>query len=208
MSLNGRTLTRRLSCPLILNRFQVCHLCKRAPSSVTRLVGYDRTSYNGQSPDAYPGINVENVHGVFGGWTASDFMSTTSDAAILAYEVYGPHQRIINLHVVDIMVPRCERFCIYGFATFNLTQEIGQTGPDGEAYGHLGATYGYQTVLSYHPALDVSIAIGSNIENDDQVHPSDTLCLLYTAVKNALTGSSDNCVYVSGGYYQGGCKCS
>ena len=179
-----------------------------APSSVSRLAGYDRTSYNGQSPDAFPGIDVRKTHGVFGGWTASDFTSTASDAAMLAYEVYGPKQRIINSTFQNIMVPRCERFCIYGFATFNLTMEVGQTGPEGEAYGHLGATYGYQTLLSYHPALDISIAIGSNIENDNQVHPSDTLCILYTAVKNTLTGSSDHCVYVEGGYYKGGCKCS
>ena len=141
-----------------------------APSSVSRLSGYDRTSYNGQSPSAFPGVDVKDVHGVFGGWSASDYTSTVGDAATLAYEVYGPKQRIINSTYQDIMVPECQDFCIYGFATFNLTDELGQKGPEGIAYGHLGATYGYQTILAYMPALDVSIAIGSNLENDDQVH--------------------------------------
>jgi CubicO group peptidase (beta-lactamase class C family) len=178
-----------------------------APSSVSRLSGYDRTSYNGQVPANLPGIDVKDVHGVFGGWSASDYTSTVGDAAALAYEVYGPKQRIINATYQSVMVPECQDFCIYGFATFNLTQELGQKGAEGVAYGHLGATYGYQTVLAYMPALDVSIAIGSNLENDDQTHPSDTLCVLYTAVKNRLTGSTDNCVFKAGGYFSGGCKC-
>ena len=106
------------------------------------------------------------------------------------------------------MVPECKHFCIYGFATFNLTMQIGQKGAMGQAYGHIGATYGFDTMLSYHPALDVTIAIGTNMENDDQTHPSDTLCSLFTAVKNSLTGSADVCAYTPRGYYGGECKCS
>jgi hypothetical protein len=34
----------------------------------------------------------------------------------------------------------------------------------GVAYGHIGATYGFDTMLSYHPALDLTLAIGSNLE--------------------------------------------
>ncbi len=182
-----------------------------APKDVTRLVGYDRTSYNGQSAKALPGVDVRDVHGVFAGWSASDYTSTVADAARLAYEVYGPKQRIINATNQNIMVPYCSSShsfeCIYGFATFNLTDQIGQKGDMGTAYGHIGATYGFDTMLSYHPALDITIAIGSNMENDDQTHPSDTLCLLFTAVKNALTGSQDKCSYEPRGYYGGECKC-
>ena len=70
-----------------------------------------------------------------------------------------------------------------GFATFNLTNQMGwPQSRMGQAYGHIGATYGFDTMLSYHPALDVTIAIGTNMENDDQTHPSDTLCVLYAAV--------------------------
>jgi hypothetical protein len=78
----------------------------------------------------------------------------------------------------------------------------------GQAYGHIGATYGFDTMLSYHPALDVTIAIGTNMENDDQTHPSDTLCVLFAAVKNVLTGSADTCAYTDRGYYGGECKCT
>lgn len=82
-----------------------------APSDVSRLTGYDRTSYNGHSPTALPGISVRHTHGVFAGWSASDYTSTVADAARLAYEVYGPAQRIID---PSIMVPKCDapRHCI------------------------------------------------------------------------------------------------
>jgi hypothetical protein len=40
----------------------------------------------------------------------------------------------------------------------------------------------YQSTLAYFPKLDVTLSIGTNMENDDQEHPSDTLCLLYGAV--------------------------
>ena len=69
--------------------------------------GYDRTSYNGHSAKAMPGVNVRDVHGVFGGWSASDYTSTVSDAATLAYEVYGPQHRIIDAaHVAVRHSPR------------------------------------------------------------------------------------------------------
>ena len=63
-------------------------------------------------------------------------------------------------------------------------------------------------MLSYHPALDVTIAIASNMENDDQTHPSDALCMTYNAVKNHLTGSTDKCTFTVGSYYSGGCNCT
>ena len=46
------------------------------------------------------------------------------------------------------------------------------------------------------------------MRSNDQTHPSDTLCLLYTAVKNAITGSKDKCSFKPGGYYGGECSCS
>ncbi len=185
---------------------------KGAPSDVSRLSGYDRTSYNGADPKAMPGVDVADVHGVFGGWSASDYTSTAADAARLAYEVYGPQERIIDETHQDIMIPTCpassHHYCIYGFATFNLTGQTGHDAPMGTAYGHIGATYGYDSMLSYHPELDVSIAIASNMENDDQTHPSEALCLLFSGVKNALTGSTESCVYSEAGYYGGECKCT
>jgi len=49
----------------------------------------------------------------------------------------------------------------YGLATFNLTRMT----PNDVAYGHLGATYGYQSVVVYIPSLTLSVAIGTNIES-------------------------------------------
>lgn len=57
----------------------------------------------------------------------------------------------------------------YGLATFNLTHLT----PNETAYGHLGATYGYQSVLVYIPSLELSIAIGTNLERDRQDQPQD-----------------------------------
>ncbi len=36
-----------------------------------------------------PGIDVSNIHGVFGGWTASDIVAPVQDIADLAYGIYG-----------------------------------------------------------------------------------------------------------------------
>ena len=178
-----------------------------APSNRTEIVGYDRTSYNGQSPTALPGIDVSNVHGVFGGWTASDYTSNTIDAAKLAYHIYSTKtQELLTTEHQKLMIPTNG---IYGFATFDLSYQNGYSKTKyGESYGHIGATYGYDSMLAYYPALDVTIAIGTNMENDDQTHPSDTLCVLYGAVYNHLTSSTDVCTYTMKGYYGGECKCT
>ena len=62
-------------------------------------------------------------------------------------------------------------------------------------------------MLVYAPGLDLSIAIASNMENDDQTHPSDTLCIAYNTVKNLILGTKDKCTYTAGGYYGGNCVC-
>jgi CubicO group peptidase (beta-lactamase class C family) len=180
---------------------------KGAPSNRTALVGYDRTSYNGHSATDLPGIDVSNVHGVFGGWTASDYTSNTMDAAKLAYHIYSINtQELLTSQHQKLMIPTNG---IYGFATFDLSDENGYSKTKyGTSYGHIGATYGYDSMLAYYPELDVTIAIGTNMENDDQTHPSDALCLLYGAVYNHLTNSSDTCTYTMSGYYGGECKCA
>lgn len=33
---------------------------------------------------------MKDVHGVFGGWTASDIVAPVQDIADLAYDIYGP----------------------------------------------------------------------------------------------------------------------
>eukprot|EP00591_Stephanopyxis_turris_P005079 CAMPEP_0195516336 /NCGR_PEP_ID=MMETSP0794_2-20130614/7095_1 /TAXON_ID=515487 /ORGANISM="Stephanopyxis turris, Strain CCMP 815" /LENGTH=426 /DNA_ID=CAMNT_0040644911 /DNA_START=114 /DNA_END=1391 /DNA_ORIENTATION=+ len=170
-----------------------------APADVTRLHGYDRTTYNGKNA-TIPGTDVVSVHGVFGGWTASDFTATVADAAAFAYAVYGPNSDLLTPAMQQVMIPGDT---MYGFATFNLTGETGYAPPMGTAYGHIGATYGFDSMLSYHPEIGATIAIASNLENDDQTHPSETLCLAFAAVKNAVSGTSDVCQYTKEGYYGG-----
>lgn len=176
-----------------------------APRNWTRVRGYDRTSYNGHDPKALPGLDVYDVSGVYSGWSASDFTSSVHDAAEFVYALYGPQEEIISKEFIDVMIPKNE---FYGFATFNLTRHTGQTGKYGTAVGHLGATYGYDSILAYMPGADFSVAVASNMENDDQIHPADAFCSVYNEVKNRLTGERTKCKFIPGGYYTGGCKCT
>ena len=79
-----------------------------SPCDVT-LHRYDRTSYNGHSAASLPGVDVAAVHGVFGGWSASDYTSTTRDACLFANAVYGPRQRILSKELQDVMIPWDDR---------------------------------------------------------------------------------------------------
>ena len=77
-----------------------------------------------------------------------------------------------------------------------------------QAYGHLGATYGYQSIVLYFPAADLVIATASNIETDNQVQPSDTACLAYNAVLASINNwTQPTCKFVTSGYYGGVCDC-
>ena len=102
---------------------------------------------------------------------------------------------------------------------FNLTMAWGVSGAKAslskapgrgfnQAYGHLGATYGYQSSLIYFPAADVSLAVASNIETDNQVQPTDVACHAYHAVLAALYGWPEpTCTYTPNGYFGGTCDC-
>jgi CubicO group peptidase (beta-lactamase class C family) len=180
-----------------------------APSGWTSVHGFDRTSYNGQNASARPGKDVWNVKGVYGGWTASDITASVADTARLGYDIFGQKgARLLQPSSVQTMIPTGG---FYGFATFNLSHGWGQPSgsPYNTAYGHLGATYGYQSIVAYFPALDVSISVASNIETDEQAQPSDTLCIAYNAVLASLTNTSEpKCEFVQKGYYGGECKCT
>ena len=90
-----------------------------------------------------------------------------------------------------------------GLATFNLTRLT----PHDVAYGHLGATYGYQSIVVYVPSLELSIAIGTNIERDHQDQPQDVFCHVYNTAKAILQGQPvPTCTFKSG-YWNAGCDC-
>merc|ERR1712048_938555 len=110
----------------------------------------------------------------------------------------------------NMMIPRPLWGSFYGLASQNVGL-LGITGCKGKlqiAYGHLGATYGYDSVYAYNPKLDLSIAIATNIETQSQAQPSDAFCHVFNRVKNFLQNKPvQTCVYQSSGYYGGRCKC-
>lgn len=173
------------------------------PSNWTAVRGYDTTSYNHNNGS----IEVSKVSGVFSGWTASDLVGTASDVARLAYDVYAPPYKLVAKRYVDMMY-ETSNLTGYGLATFNLTRRTGQHGPDGVAMGHLGATYGYQSIVAYNPAMGFSLAIATNIETNDQSQPADTMCSVYNSVRAVIRGlPQPNCTYKHG-YWDGGCNCT
>ena len=96
----------------------------------------------------------------------------------------------------------------YGYATFNLTRRTGRGMPAGEAVGHLGATYGYQSIVAHFPVYNFTLAIATNIETDHQAQPAAALCYAFNGVAALLGGpSAAGCTFVDGGYYSGGCTC-
>ena len=107
-----------------------------APINYSAVHGYDRTSYNmpeGVTNDQ----DVGAVDGVFAGWTASDLVAT--DVVALTLAIYGPQPTMFPKPYSDLMASSALARD-YGYATFNLQRDSGQTGHYGEAYGHLGAT--------------------------------------------------------------------
>mmetsp|Transcript_13114 Transcript_13114/g.35892 ORF Transcript_13114/g.35892 Transcript_13114/m.35892 type:complete len:451 (-) Transcript_13114:162-1514(-) len=174
------------------------------PLKYTPVHGFDRTSYNvpkGQHNDH----DNWNVSGVFSGWTASDIVAPASGITDLIWEVYGPPSSIAPKEFIDKMLP--SESAIYGLATFNLDRNTGQKGKYGKAYGHLGATYGYQSVTAYFPGLEIAITVATNIERDYQEQPADALCFAYNAAASLLLTRTITCTYSSEGYFSGGCKC-
>jgi len=196
------------------------------PASVGAVRGYDRTNYNGANHSARPGRKVGSVAGVFGGWTASDLVAPASDVARLAYDLFGASgPRLLAPELVAEMVPGASRQgsaavppspemppAIYGLATFNLSMMglTGQSplGPYARAYGHLGATYGYDSIVGYFPGIDVAISVASSIETDVQTQPSDALCFAYNAVLAAARGLPEPaCSFSKHSYFGGSCNC-
>lgn len=186
-------------------RGQLKFVMSGVPRDYTPVHGYDRTSYNvplGQRNDH----DNSDVAGVFSGWTASNIVASTPSIARLAWEIYGPPHSLAPKEYVDQMVPTISP--IYGLATFNLSSFVGQKGRYGRAYGHLGATYGYQSVMAYFPELELSIAVATNIETDFQKQPAHTLCFAYNAAAGLLLDKKIHCIYNQTSYYIGGCKCT
>lgn len=170
-----------------------------APSAYTAVRGYDVTHYNNNTG----AIDVADVCGVFGGWTAADVVFPASDAASLGQDIYGPAQALLPQAIQDEMYQESAETG-YGLSTFNLTRLT----PNDIAYGHLGATYGYQSVVVYVPSLELSISIGTNIERDHQDQPADAFCSVYNTAKAILQGKPVPTCTFTPSYWHASCKCS
>ena len=168
--------------------------------------GYDRTAYNmpaGQTND----FDVGGVDGVFAGWTASDLVGSATDVAALGWSIYGPSPTVLPKKYSDLMASTALSRD-YGYATFNLQRDTGQSGEYGDAYGHLGATYGFQSQLVYFPKLEATLAVATNIETDTQTQPKDVLCFAYNTVAGLLLNQKITCTFTKSSYYGSGCKCT
>jgi len=138
----------------------------KSPAQESCVPGYDRTAYN-----TYPitnNKNVADVHGVFAGWTGSNMVASPSAVAEMTWSIYGPEPTILPKSYADMMSQFPRKLwgpAWYGLATFPLNSSTCQpAGPYGEAYGHYGNTYGYQSVLLYFPGLEFAMAYSTNAE--------------------------------------------
>ena len=142
------------------------------------LAGFDRTYYNGQDPQTTGGVPVVDIHGVFAGFSAADFVAPPRSVADLGYGLYGKSSTVVPAKFRDMMIPKSGGYwrwpSFYGLGTMNVGL-MGIAGKDVKAYGHLGATYGYDSIYAYAPELDISIAVATNIETMDQTQPADAL---------------------------------
>jgi CubicO group peptidase (beta-lactamase class C family) len=177
-----------------------------APEDYTPVRGYDLTSYNGHNP--LSPLDIANVDGVFSGWTASDLVGPPRDVAQLLYGIYGPDSALLPADLQAFMVPQSNE-SFYGFATFNLSSRTGLRQPEGAAYGHLGATYGYQSIGAYFPGTEFALAVATNLETNHQSQPAMALCKAFNMVREFQAGRPiPTCTYNSAGYYSGGCNCT
>lgn len=181
-----------------------------SPSSLGVVPGYDRTSYN-MPRGVHNDHDNGHVKGVFAGWTASNLVTSAPAMANLTWEIYAAHTFAPKQLIEEMVPPKTtvhHPLVIYGLGTFSLNMFTGQRGDYGVAYGHLGATYGYQSLAAYFPALNITLAVGTNIETDDQVQPADTLCYAYNAIAGSMLNTNISCTFSERGYYGGICKCT
>jgi hypothetical protein len=135
--------------------------------------------------------------------------------SILSMLVFATH---LSCTVLTPSLPSLSHTCrayvheinlFIGLATHNLTEKTGQKGVYGTAYGHKGATYGYQSLVGYMPGLDFSLAIATNLERNLQEQPADVFCIVYNRLRNLILDQPlETCVFVGSSYDGSNCNCS
>eukprot|EP00930_Biecheleria_cincta_P038926 TRINITY_DN26771_c0_g1_i1.p1 TRINITY_DN26771_c0_g1~~TRINITY_DN26771_c0_g1_i1.p1 ORF type:complete len:483 (+),score=52.62 TRINITY_DN26771_c0_g1_i1:36-1451(+) len=201
---------RSLLPPELRGKFQF-PMAGAPPQKYTSVHGYDRTSYN-MPVKQLNDFDVSGVGGVFSGWTASNTVADASAVADMVWHIYGPPKSVAPAQYVRMMPPQgisVRGVAPYGLATCQFDLFTGHVGKYGVAYGHSGATYGYQSLAVYFPTMEMSIAIATNIETDYQQQPADTLCSTYSEVAGLILGQRSRCFYKQvQNYYISGCVCT
>lgn len=106
----------------------------------------------------------------------------------------------------ELMIPSAHN--AYGLAAHNLGMRSGQMKGDySVGYGHLGATYGYQSITAYFPKLNIVVASASNIEINTQAQPALAMCYAYNAAASIILGRDIQCRHTPASYYSGSCIC-
>jgi CubicO group peptidase (beta-lactamase class C family) len=164
------------------------------------------------STASLPPQDVWNVSCV-GGWTAGNYVGSVADVARFSYELWSnKNSNIVSAtslaRMTNFTAPSSwpgHKFKFYGMGTFSLDWSIG----DGEAFGHVGDTYGYQSQTTYFPELDFVISVATNVETSSQAQPADFTCLAYHEVKALLDGTTaPTCTFTVPHRFIGTCKCS
>eukprot|EP01060_Flectonema_neradi_P015671 TRINITY_DN22317_c0_g1_i1.p1 TRINITY_DN22317_c0_g1~~TRINITY_DN22317_c0_g1_i1.p1 ORF type:complete len:425 (+),score=89.66 TRINITY_DN22317_c0_g1_i1:46-1320(+) len=181
-------------------------------SKYTRVHGYDEVQVKG--------FDVWNVS-CLGGWTAGNVIGSPLEMAKWTQLMYGTPGSVISRSneellkntsiACDIHTKGCAGIGPqgYGYSSFNQSLSTGRSGPVGESWGHLGATYGYQSSTNYYPKLNFTLAVASNIEIQEQDQPSYALCLAYNEILNYLEGKpKPTCNFTHSGYFFGHCDCT
>lgn len=170
----------------------------------THVHGYDTTGGRKQ-PWGKP-YDVSNVS-VLGGWTAGNVLAPSKALATWGRSHWRCDGKLLPRHLCKEMRPSYGSF--YGLATMSFSGSFGDTGAYGEAYGHLGDTFGFNSIMVYFPKLDIGMTVMASFESDSQVAPRDVMCVAYNLVQDTLLRRTPrHCKYVQKSYYESGCECN
>ena len=149
-------------------------------------------------------VDVSDIS-CLGGWSAGNVVMSSAAAVNWTWALFGTTDVIPN---AALMVPNASD--VYGLATFGFSGQYAN-GTRGIAYGHLGDTYGFTSIVSYFPYKGLALAVGTNAEAREQTAPREVLCLAYNRVLDEIGGRAQKprvCRYVARSYYESGCECS
>jgi D-alanyl-D-alanine carboxypeptidase len=168
-------------------------------SQYTNVHGYDEASN-------YAPFDVSPIS-CLAGWTAGNVVMPVQAAANWTYSLYATEE-VLPSKYVAMMVPGPHQE-IYGLATFNFSGRYAN-GTEGRAWGHLGDTYGFTSIIAYFPNISMGLAVATNVEGSEQTAPREVLCVVYNRLLDWVRGRSEarTCRYIHVSFYLSGCQCS